>query len=188
MKRLAVLFVSLCLSGCGKHVVLATNNPSPNPCVTEKTEIVALIKKFENLQKKGDARHVLELFTSPVGQEESGSYSFLVGLESLDSGKTYYRLYSTGPTAFELKSFRYHPDGIVRKKLFPDSLPEIWQTRCMVTVVEKRIIRNHGDPTPFKRTEEKIVFLDIVTDGLRWKIDRYYKSAIVPAGKYSAWD
>lgn len=98
-------------------------------CSQYEKEISDFISRFENLQKKRQAKEILELFTSPIELEDVATYSFLAGLDAAAP-----RLYSTGTINFGLVSFQIV--GVYQSW---------WINGCIINVVEKRKHYPHGD-------------------------------------------
>ncbi|TSC73923.1 MAG: hypothetical protein G01um101444_433 [Parcubacteria group bacterium Gr01-1014_44] len=117
-----------------------------NICQQQNKEISKFISKFENLQKKGAAKQVLELFTPPTEPEDVATYAFLAGL---DAGLP--RLYSTGTTNFVLLSF-----GVV------DVYQSWWVNGCIVNVIEKRKYYPHGDYSIKPWTRRHVLNFELV--------------------------
>ena len=130
-------------------------------CQQYKEEIKTFIYRFENLQKKRQAKEVLDLFTPPIESEDVANYSFLAGLDAAAP-----RLYSTGTTHFHLVSFQ-----------IVDIYQSWWINGCIVNVVEKRKYYPHGGYQGKTSTAKHVLNFELLywyNNGERiWQVQSY---------------
>ncbi len=143
-------------------------------CQEHKKEISDFISKFENLQKKHQARAVLNLFTPAIEEEDMNDYYFFAGLDTAGP-----RLYSTGTTAFGLVSFK-----IV-------DVYQSWANGCIVNVVEKRKYYPHGAYWVTKAwTHKHVLNFELLygEEDKVWRVDRYSLYVIGASDKFSGFE
>ncbi len=161
-----------------KQATQVSQTPIPTPttplldnCVSDKSEILAVVNTFETLQKNKDSKGVLGLFTPPQSQAEISDYQNLSGEDAHISP----RLYNNVSTNYNTQSYKVSQEPT-----------KSTDSSCGVVVEEQRSIYGGPANPQYLPAQTQNFALTLTKQNGEWKIDQYQsQDTRIKKGKYA---
>lgn len=142
----------------------------------EAVKYLAVVKQFEKLQKKSDAKGVLSMFTQPTTEDEKNVRASLLGADIFNSPRLYQtRAFSFYLNWYVVKTVQKDEKGTVKVDVLESRTFPFYEPEGMKT-----------EPEPWFTKDDRFI-IEITPD---YKIDKYYlKNDKESAGsKYDGFD